>query len=137
MRERHASLPNSQSTLSTCNANRFGTSRGSRIFANEIRRGATDDFLDAAKRCPSRQKIGERTTIRSQPLYALTISFLCEGEGYRPDPDPVQPNAYTSKGRICLRVSPLGGERKTPPDHWPNGGFLTKLLDCDLCASCL
>ena len=43
----------------------------------------------------------ERTTIRSQPLYALTVSFLCEGEGYRPDPEPVQPSAYTSIRRFC------------------------------------
>src|SRR4030095_6494 len=34
------SLPSSQSKLSTCNARRFGTSRGSLILAKEIRRGA-------------------------------------------------------------------------------------------------
>ena len=53
-RERHKSLPNNQSTLSTCSASRLGTSRGSRIFANEIRRGAVELFF-AAKRCPFRQ----------------------------------------------------------------------------------
>lgn len=56
IRERHASFPSNQSTLSTCSAKRLGTSRGSRIFAKEIRRGATDDFLDAAKLCPPREK---------------------------------------------------------------------------------
>jgi hypothetical protein len=36
----HLSLPSSQSTLSVCRARRLGTSRGSRILAKEIRRGA-------------------------------------------------------------------------------------------------
>ncbi|CAB4827149.1 unannotated protein [freshwater metagenome] len=54
-RSRHTSLPNNQSTLSICSAKRLGTSRGSRIFAKEIRRGATDLVFDAAKECPSEQ----------------------------------------------------------------------------------
>ena len=53
-RARHRSFPSNQSTLSTCSASRLGTSSGSRIFANEIRRGAVELFF-AAKRCPSRQ----------------------------------------------------------------------------------
>src|SRR4051794_3067393 len=36
----HAALPSSQSKLSVCSARRFGTSRGSLIFAKETRRGA-------------------------------------------------------------------------------------------------
>ena len=36
----HFSLPSSQSKLSVCRARRFGTSRGSRIFAKVMRRGA-------------------------------------------------------------------------------------------------
>src|SRR3954464_11062964 len=36
----HASLPSSQSKLSVCSARRFGTSRGSLIFAKEMRSGA-------------------------------------------------------------------------------------------------
>ena len=47
-RERHKSLPSNQSTLSSCSERRFGTSRGSRIFANETRAGACD-FDFAAK----------------------------------------------------------------------------------------
>src|SRR5438132_3637079 len=39
-RERQASLPTSQSKDSVCNARRFGTSNGSRIFAKEVRAGA-------------------------------------------------------------------------------------------------
>src|SRR2546423_9343377 len=38
----HALLPSSQSKLSVCSARRFGTSRGSRIFAKEMRSGAVD-----------------------------------------------------------------------------------------------
>src|SRR6478735_4794398 len=36
----HAALPRSQSKLSVCSARRFGTSRGSLIFAKEMRSGA-------------------------------------------------------------------------------------------------
>src|SRR3954469_6857634 len=36
----HAALPSSQSKLSVCSARRFGTSRGSLIFAKEMRSGA-------------------------------------------------------------------------------------------------
>ena len=44
-RARHKSFPNNQSTLSNCSERRFGTSRGSRILANETRAGANDfDF---------------------------------------------------------------------------------------------
>src|SRR6266545_3303144 len=39
-RARHASLPTSQSNDSVCSARRFGTSSGSRIFANDARGGA-------------------------------------------------------------------------------------------------
>src|SRR3954447_18148900 len=39
-RARHFSLPSSVSKLSVWRARRFGTSSGSRIFANEMRRGA-------------------------------------------------------------------------------------------------
>src|SRR3954447_9703469 len=35
----HVSLPTNQSKLSTCNASRSGTWRGSEIFAKEMRRG--------------------------------------------------------------------------------------------------
>jgi hypothetical protein len=45
----HRSLPSSQSTLSVCRARRLGTSWGSRIFANEIRRGAV--LLDGPLDC--------------------------------------------------------------------------------------
>ena len=53
IRERHASLPSNQSKLSTWRANRFGTSCGSRILANEILAGAVD-FCFAAKLRPSK-----------------------------------------------------------------------------------
>ena len=44
-RARHKSLPSNQSTESSCSDKRLGTSRGSRIFANETRAGANDfDF---------------------------------------------------------------------------------------------
>ena len=123
-RERHKSLPNNQSTLSTCSANRFGTSRGSRILANEIRRGATEFFF-AAKRCPSRQRWGRRTS-RSQPLYALTMEVFCERVGYRPTPRPVQPAAYTPKTKVCLAPCGefLSTNKKTPAWPKPDGGFL-------------
>ena len=39
-RDVHFSLPSRVSKLSVCSARRFGTSRGSRIFAKEMRRGA-------------------------------------------------------------------------------------------------
>src|SRR5215475_10946137 len=39
-RARHASLPINQSNDSVCSARRFGTSSGSRIFANDVRGGA-------------------------------------------------------------------------------------------------
>src|SRR5689334_12543487 len=38
-RARHASLPTSQSKDSVCSARRLGTSRGSRILANDVRGG--------------------------------------------------------------------------------------------------
>ena len=112
-RERHFSFPSHQSTLSTCSANRFGTSSGSRIFANEIRRGATELFF-AAKRCPSRGICTElffklfetRTTRRSAPLYALTLEVLCERVGYRAQAELVQPTAYTPKWGKLSAPSP-------------------------------
>jgi hypothetical protein len=52
-------------------------------------------------------KVRERTTIRSQPLYALTIEDLCERQGYRSPPWPVQPAAYTPK------PSPLSANPET------------------------
>ena len=55
------SLPSSQSKLSVCRASRFGTSRGSRIFANETRPEAVIalDIVwvavrEAAKKGPSK-----------------------------------------------------------------------------------
>src|SRR5664279_4624007 len=39
LRERHRSLPTSQSKDSVCNARRFGTSSGSRILAKDVRGG--------------------------------------------------------------------------------------------------
>ena len=51
-----ASLPNSQSKLSVCNPMRFGTSRGSEICANEMRRDAErlemESVREAAKGGP-------------------------------------------------------------------------------------
>ncbi len=47
-----------------------------------------------------------RTTIRSQPLYALTIEDFCEGSGYLPPPDPVQPGSYTPKSPPCHEFPP-------------------------------
>ena len=101
-----------------------------------------------------------RTTIRSQPLYALTIEEICEGSGYSPPPDPVQPGSYTPKSPPCHGISQpcvgsprlihiqLGPELKEP--QWferrnPSWGFRSrtlgflptkKLLDGDLRASC-
>src|SRR3954452_1827939 len=57
----HFSLPSSQSKLSVWRARRLGTSRGSRIFAKEMRGGAVELELlmgllalrEAAKRGPS------------------------------------------------------------------------------------
>ena len=47
----HRSLPTSQSKLSVCSEMRGGTSRGSVIFAKEVRRWLPAE-LRAAKRCP-------------------------------------------------------------------------------------
>src|SRR3954447_19577183 len=63
----HSALPTSQSKLLVCRSRSLGTSRGSLIFANEMRRGARGfaellGFLlvlrEAAKRGPSK---GSRT----------------------------------------------------------------------------
>jgi len=102
-----------------------------------------------------------RTTIRSQPLYALTIEDLCERQGYRPPPDPVQPGSYTPKSPPChenLGKSVKGARSGATPSTCPRMkepqrferrnpswgfrsrtlGFLPtkKLLDGDLRASC-
>ncbi|CAM5530197.1 hypothetical protein SXANM310S_00404 [Streptomyces xanthochromogenes] len=61
-RDFQAALPSSQSKLSVCSARRFGTSRGSLIFAKEMRSGAVlaplfvlavEALREAAKRGPS------------------------------------------------------------------------------------
>ena len=95
-RERHRSLPSNQSTLSTCSASRFGTSSGSRIFANEIRRGAVELFF-AAKRCPSRQNslLCGHAHLEGRRRYMQRPSEnLCEGKGYRLTPQRGKPGAY-------------------------------------------
>src|SRR4051794_36277401 len=71
------SLPSSQSNESTCRARRFGTSRGSRIFAKLMRRGAlveaelgfSEAVREAAKSGPSD---GSRAVQRMQ-------NHLCQG----------------------------------------------------------
>ena len=92
-RERHASLPSNQSTLSSCSDNKFGTSSGSRIFANETRAGANDFDFDAAKIPPDVNARLPPGLSRYMP--DLWVFKICEGREYRIRRVSVQPALYT------------------------------------------